>query len=79
MVETVQRGPMVPVPVQGLTGVVEISSGKLHTCALTKDKKAWCWGYNYHGQLGDGTKTNSSVPLLVKHPDFRGPVPPSTQ
>lgn len=38
-----------------LTHVTAISAGQLHSCARRSDGSAWCWGWDSHGQLGDGT------------------------
>ena len=32
-----------------------LSLGYNHTCALDADGAAWCWGYNFWGEVGDGT------------------------
>jgi len=45
-------------------GADAISSGWTHTCAL-KDGAAWCAGDNTHGQLGDGTTTDSDTMVAV--------------
>ena len=45
--------------------VTSISSGKLHTCVVTTTGGVKCWGINEFGRLGDGTTTNSSVPVNV--------------
>jgi len=41
---------------------VAISSGGYHTCAILDDSSVSCWGYNYYGQLGDGTTIDRSTP-----------------
>ena len=32
-----------------------IDAGSFHTCGVATDARAWCWGLNDRGQLGDGT------------------------
>lgn len=59
-----------PVTVSGLsTGAVKIFAGNLHTCAIVGSMyvhtSVRCWGNNYFGQLGNGTTTNSLIPVTV--------------
>jgi len=56
--------------VAGLSGsgapkVVDMALGENHTCALLANNTVKCWGRNDYGQLGDGTTTDSSIPVLV--------------
>lgn len=44
--------------------LVTISAGT-HTCGLTGDGTAFCWGANRYGELGDGTRQARSVPTRV--------------
>ncbi len=48
-----------------LTGVTAISAGGSFTCARLDAGTAMCWGWNYYGQLGDGTTTDRTLPVLV--------------
>ena len=42
----------------------QISAGETHTCALTMDGEAYCWGYGQSGELGrDTVMTYCSGPL----------------
>jgi hypothetical protein len=41
-----------------------ITAGNAHSCALERGR-AYCWGENDYGQLGDDSTANSSVPVAV--------------
>ncbi len=45
--------------------VASISSGSGHSLALCSDGTLAAWGYNWYGEVGDNTRTDRSVPLLV--------------
>lgn len=38
-----------------LTGIRQIATSGGHSCAVRKDATAWCWGYNFAGNLGTGS------------------------
>jgi alpha-tubulin suppressor-like RCC1 family protein len=47
------------------SGVVGLTAGESHTCALFNNGDAKCWGANYSGELGDGTFNTHYVPVPV--------------
>jgi len=49
-----------------LTGVVSISPGGGHVCAVLETGGLKCWGKNSQGQLGDGSTTDRSTPVDVR-------------
>lgn len=56
----------VPVQVVGLTaGVSNVEVGWNHACAVVNGGGLDCWGWNYYGGLGDGTKTTQPRPVKV--------------
>lgn len=49
----------------GKTSRTIVAAGEDHAMSLKPDGTVWAWGYNYYGQLGDGTTTNRSTPVQV--------------
>ncbi|HKH83835.1 MAG TPA: hypothetical protein VKA25_09135, partial [Gemmatimonadales bacterium] len=43
----------------------EVATGPGHTCAITTDGRAWCWGQNDNGQLGTGDTKSVTRPTPV--------------
>jgi len=54
-----------PVTISGLQDAIAVSSGEGYSCATLRNGQVQCWGYNYDGQLGDGTTQDSAVPVIV--------------
>jgi len=54
-----------PVAVCGNKTFCNIETGNRHTIAIDHQGKAWAWGYNYHGQLGDNTTVSRRTPVAV--------------
>ncbi len=67
--------PLQVVDGQGLrtAEATQVTAGLFHSCARAANGNAFCWGYNYFGQLGDATAldingnngVNQSAPRLV--------------
>jgi hypothetical protein len=55
-----------PMVVAGAPALVSLTSGFYHVCGLTAAGGGYCFGSsNSSGQIGDGTTTPRSVPVLV--------------
>ena len=54
-----------PVEVAGDHEFTTLDAGANHTCALTEDGEAFCWGLNQFGALGDGTQEVRTEPTAV--------------
>jgi alpha-tubulin suppressor-like RCC1 family protein len=59
-------GPTLPASATVAALVFEqLSAGREYTCGVTSDDRAFCWGRNANGQLGDGTTTSRLTPVAV--------------
>jgi len=62
--ESVLDGPQVAIAAVAHP-FVQVTQGITHSCGVTVDDRAYCWGDNFFGQLGDGTTTQRLVPRAV--------------
>lgn len=46
-----------PAPILAALPLQQVAAGGEHTCGLRADGKAFCWGSNFSGEIGDGTTT----------------------
>src|SRR3954469_2804861 len=54
-----------PVAVVGGLSFIQLSVNEKHSCGVTSNHIAYCWGWNRDGRLGDGTLTNRAAPVRV--------------
>jgi alpha-tubulin suppressor-like RCC1 family protein len=55
----------VPQPVEGEPKLVQLALGRAHSCALTAEGRALCWGAGFAGALGIGTDESIATPTGV--------------
>lgn len=63
---TANRPIPVRVPGFGQGDARMISAGSEHTCAIDNQRRAFCWGRNGFGQIGDGTRFNRPSPTRLE-------------
>jgi alpha-tubulin suppressor-like RCC1 family protein len=61
---------LVPVPTAVDTELrfERVSAGHLHTCAISLERRAYCWGHGGFGQLGTGGILSAPTPEPVRRP-----------
>ena len=58
-------GSPTPVSAIDFPQFVQLAAGFSHTCGVDAAGGAWCFGLNDQGQLGDDSRTNSTLPVTV--------------
>jgi alpha-tubulin suppressor-like RCC1 family protein len=53
--------------IEGLQDIEQITAGTHHFCARSSGR-VYCWGDNYFGECGDGTRTNRNTPGAILTP-----------
>ncbi len=56
---------MIPREIKGNISFTLMTTGVFQTCGIATDGKAYCWGRNGSGQLGDGTTTMRVEPVAI--------------
>jgi alpha-tubulin suppressor-like RCC1 family protein len=61
---------LVPTAVSGDVTFAQVSAavGGVHACGISRAGRAYCWGHNGEGELGDGTTTQRLEPTPVIGP-----------
>jgi alpha-tubulin suppressor-like RCC1 family protein len=55
-----------PKAVDSESNFLTVVAGLVHTCARARDGRAYCWGRNSYGQLGDGSNTDRARPVPAR-------------
>jgi len=53
-------------PLQLPADTVEVGMGAVHNCARRSTGEVVCWGLNFYGRIGDGTRVDRPRPTAVK-------------
>jgi alpha-tubulin suppressor-like RCC1 family protein len=61
-----------PTKVNGLKGIAKVRVGGSHACALARDGRVLCWGYDSNGELGRDEPHDPNASYEAQPP---GPVP----
>jgi alpha-tubulin suppressor-like RCC1 family protein len=54
-----------PLQVSGGLAFQDVSTGSALACGVTKSNQGYCWGWNFWGQIGNGTTTDALAPARV--------------
>lgn len=50
-----------------LEGIISIAAGSEHSMALDRNGQLWTWGWNEHGNCGNGSTENQIRPVNISN------------
>ena len=56
----------------GSNPIIAIAAGSLHAIALAQDGTVYTWGFNFDGELGNNSTTDSHIPIKVLKGTYSG-------
>jgi len=61
------RDSLIPSRVTGLDNyrAIKVAAGKQHSLAVFDSGIVAAWGYNFNGQIGDGSETDRHTPIII--------------
>ncbi len=67
--DNIDRTKFTPIDVTNIPNIDRkfnaVALGLYSACAVSESGKVYCWGWNYFGQLGDGTNIDKNKPVAV--------------
>ena len=60
-----EYNPLLNISLNPEETIIKLSLGSYHSSAITTAGRIFSWGYNYDGQLGDGTIINRNTPVDI--------------
>jgi alpha-tubulin suppressor-like RCC1 family protein len=60
-----EPGPSLDASATTALAFTGMNAGDEFSCGISTDSRAYCWGWNNFGQLGDGTTTDRLTPVAV--------------
>ena len=60
-----------PVQIGSVDSWKVVASGGNTTCGIRTDGSLWCWGYNFYGEVGDGSRTNRLTPTHIGNASWK--------
>ena len=54
-----------PVAIAPTIAFKSVAPGAFGTCAISLENKLYCWGLNFDGQVGDGTRVSRDTPIAI--------------